>query len=240
MAFDRKSAQILNYRPQIQYIEPPTEPEKPNPIVEPQKDDLESQNKLYNLANAVNVLGAAVQARINEKSKNIKIKLNPVVDAAAISAMKRLFGDEDNQFLDNNETYITYDQYKQCRELLCNYGAAIAERTMTSEQEISDAKELLKRGLTTLDLPGSLDGGLRPELSKKANIIEPINMGEFQAELIKLLIREIWKIMIYKPFKKLPVVGSSIPKNCPGIKLKKSTKTTLQKVKDNGAKGIKA
>lgn len=222
---DRNSKNLLNFRPKIEYVEPPPEHEEPNPIVEPKVDNFQGPERLYNLANAVDVLGATLQARINERSKNIKIRLDPKVDAATIMAMKHLFGEEE---------FITYDQYRQCREKLCKYGSDLAKKTATSEEEVEMARAKLRAGLTAADLDGATDGGLRPELSKKAQVIEPIDIVEFQAELIKLLEREIWKTMIYKPFKKIPGIGSLIPKECPGVKLNKPFEDTMKKAAKDG------
>ena len=56
-------------------------------------------------------------------------------------------------------------------------------------------------GYNTTD---ATNGGLRPELDKDARIVEPLDVGEFQDIMIKILINFLWK-MFLKPA--IPVFG---------------------------------
>jgi hypothetical protein len=225
-----KSKNKLEYRPHIEFVEPPQEPEDPRPVQQI-GDDFplqKQQDELLNLVNAVDVLGAALQSRINERAKNIKIKLDPNVDAQVIQAMCRMFSKDDENdcfgILDNNNVYITYEHYKQARETICKYGADLAVN-IKPKDEIFNESDLT-------------DGSLRPELSDKAQVVEPLDMAAFQENLFKLLVRHIWKNFFRKPLKKLPGIGRKIPKQLPGTKLNRNFKAQLEKAKQQGVKVI--
>lgn len=218
---DNFSRNKLNYRPNINYVEPPQEedtyfpfPEKELPVTSKQQD------QLYNLADAVEVLGATVQQRINDKAKNIKIKLDPNVDYQTVQAMCRMFGTSDD-IEDCDFKFITYDQYRQCRECLCKYGNDLANQAKPK----------------AMNFDGLLNnGGLRPELIEQAQVIKPIDMKLFTENLFKLMVRHIWKKFIRPPLRKLPVIGRKVPRNLPGTKLNKGFKKQLEQAKANGVK----
>jgi len=227
----QKSRSRLEYRPKIEFVEPPQESEEPRPIQQIGDDTTlqKQQNELSALATAVDVLGAALQARINEYAKDMRVKLDPKVDAQVIQAMCRMFSKEGNDdclgIFDNNAVYIDYDHYKQCRETICKYGEDLANKIKPVEGETFDESILA-------------DGSLRPELSEKAQVIEPLDMAAFQESLFKLLVRHIWTNFFRKPLKKLPVIGKKVPKQLPGTKLNRNFKAQLQKAKAQGVKVI--
>jgi len=209
---DTKSRNLLSFRPNIHYVEPPQEPVAPNPISIPVVDDGANKvTELNNLAGAVGILAAAVQEQIDTVSANIVIKLDPRVDAAAMSAIGRQFPGADTN-------YITYPQYKQMRDLIQAYGEEAASDAITPD------------GTTPVPVFGSAaaaDGSLRPELNVKAQVIQPIDMQSFQADLLEMLANMLWKMLIYNPLN--PIVSTisfgaaSIPENMPGYKTSSAT-----------------
>jgi hypothetical protein len=218
-----KTRNSLLYRPNIHYIEPEQEPEEPHPIKEI-GDDLpliQKQEELLALAEGVDLLGKILQERIDEKSKNIKIKIDPVVDFQVMQSMCRLHNQSDDLIDDCNFLEITYDQYRQSREAIFKYGEELGLQARPDGPE-------------EIDEDIFLNGGLRPELSDKAQVIKPIDMEEFRAELFKLVVRHIWSKFFLPKFRRLPVIGKKLPKQLPGTRLNRSFRKKLQEAKDQG------
>jgi hypothetical protein len=220
---DKKSNQILNYRPNIEFIEPEQKKVDINPI---QKTPLLTQpkiDKIINLASTIEVLGSVIQNQIDEKCKNMKIKLDPTIDAAAIQAILRMFPEK---VLDNNNQgnlYITYADYKECRNKISEYAEELAKKASVSEKDISIARGKLDNTIVGgYGTEASKDGSLRPELSEKAQIIKPINVDEFQVDLIKILMNFLWKTFIRPPLAKIPFAGKVLPKQLPKLPKKQS------------------
>lgn len=200
---DRTDRDILAFRPNIRYIEPDQQPGEIDPIT-PDSTQLETiqaeRARLKQLAKAINALATATQAKADEKAKGMAIKLDPKVDATVIAAMKRMYPDDD-------PTQITYDQYRECKERMIDKGRELGQKVLTTEEDVLAAAASMNRetaaqmgGYGTTD---ARDGGLRPELDTKAQIIEPLDMDEFQDFLIRILVNFIWKNFI-RPILPLP------------------------------------
>lgn len=229
---DSKSRNLLNFKPNIVYIEPDQEKVPINPIsigIQPQEAEARIQ-KVQNLADTVNVLAAAVQAKVDAKAKDIKIKLDPKVDAATIAAMRRHFPDAD-------EDAITYDQYRECKDHFRTYADLVAKKSRTTFEEISLARNQLKAGAINIGgwgTPEASNGGLRPELEPKAVIVEPLDLDAFQNYLIRILVNYIWKHFL-RPIlsKAIPLGGGALlPKEL--VKLPKTFKKQIKNIKDQG------
>ena len=233
----RKSRNVLNFRPNIAFIEPDQQEvpiQAPPEGLQPQ-DALAKIQRIQKLADAVNVLAAAVQAKVDAKARNIKIKLDPIVDAQAIAAMNRMFLDEDESTEDG--IFISYDQYRQCKDNIRNYADEIALKTRVTPEEIAAAKLELDSGTTKIGgigTPEAANGGLRPELEPKATIIEPIDIGKFQNYLIRILVNYIWKNFILKVLKAaIPLGGGNLlPKEL--AKIPKNFKKQILEIKKQG------
>jgi hypothetical protein len=202
---DSQSRGILNFRPVIDFVEPEVESVSPNPIEGPAPiiDDAVEAEKirldLFNLAESVDVLATAVQARIDLKAKDMRIKLDSNVDAAVIAAIRREFPDADDT--------ISYDMYKHCRENIRRYADAQASKNRITQDMIDEATKdpnALAGGFNTA---AAKDGTMRPELMPKAQLIEPLDIDEFQNELIKILVNFIWKHFIKPTFKPIGIPG---------------------------------
>lgn len=159
--FDRS---ILEFRPKIAFVEPDQKPGKIEGIDSPQLEDVQdAREKIKRLANAVNVLAGAVQARVDSKAKDISIALDPVVDQDAIQAMKRRFPDAD-------PTKITYAQYRECKNGLRTHGEDVAKQAIVTPEQVEKARDdLYAGGLIGTDSPGSnrsailRTGGVTPQ-----------------------------------------------------------------------------
>ncbi len=236
MKLDPKSRKLINFKPNIVYIEPDQETVAPDPIpvgIQPQDAEARVQ-KIQNLANTVEVLAAAVQAKVDSKSTNIKIKLDPKADAMVIAAMQRLYPDDVSE---NGEVFITYDQYKQCKERQRKFGEEVAKKTRVTPEEIALARDRLNAGDATIGgwgTPEAANGGLRPELEPKAMIIEPLDIAGFQNYLIRILINFIWKNFMRKVLvAAIPLGGGNLlPKQL--VKLPKSFEKQIKNIKKEG------
>lgn len=198
---DETDRGILTFRPNIAFIEPDQEEGVIEGVDTPRLEDVQAdRDRIRSLANAVNVMAAAIQARADQRADMV-VLLDPVADQETIQAMRRKFPDADpNQ--------ITYDQYRQVRGDIRNKGIELGAQPLVTPAEV----ELARNELNTY-VPGRYNtaeartGGLRPELDNKAQIIAPVNIEEMQINLICILVNFIWKNFI----KKIIVNAAGIP-----------------------------
>ena len=204
---------ILSFRPNIEYVEPDQQPGEITPISEdkPQLEDLIAQRtEIKQLAKAVESLATAVQAKADERAKGMVIALDPQIDYQTIQAMKRIYPND-------NPNEITYEQYRSCKEGILARGKMLGQQGAITIDNVRDATRNAsssERGMTQLGGYNTLDssnGGLRPELRKKGRIIEPIDLEEFQLNLMCILVNKLWKMFI-KPIIPLPLLPDSLCK----------------------------
>ncbi len=230
---DSNSRNLLNFKPVIDFIEPDVEAATPNPVLGPVPviDDQAAaevvREELFNLAESVDVLATALQARIDQKAKNMAIRLDPVVDITVIDALERAYPDSEDGI-------ITYDMYKQCRENIRLYADAQADKNGVTDEEV-DAASKDPNGLVSLfNSPAAKDGTLRPDTSIKAQLVEPIDIKKLQISLLKILANFLWQQFVLKAFD-VSIAGKSVmsllPEDLPGAKLNKTEKKVLKKLK---------
>jgi hypothetical protein len=235
--FDDLDREILEFRPDITFVEPDAEPATPNPVDAPieklQLEEIESEReRIKQIAKAVNALATATQARLDERAKDMVVQLDTNIDQDVIQALRRKGADD--------PTVITYEQYRECRDNIRNKGISIAAQATTTPELVAQAKEAaLKAGpnagsqLGGFGTEEAAKGGLRPELDTRATIIPPLNVEEFQIDMICILVNFIWKVFIkpiFKPIAIPPPFGPSladllpdrlcdpgIPLNIPGL-----------------------
>lgn len=231
---DSSSRNILNFRPVIDFVEPEVESATPNPVALPSPiiDDFVEAEKvrleLFNLAESVDVLATAMQARIDLKAKDMTIKLDPLVDRAIIDSINRAYPD-----LESDQS-ITYDMYKQCRENIRLYADAQADKNNLSEEEVEAAAQDPTGIAAIFNSAEARDGSLRPERMPKAQLIDPIDINKFQISLLKILANLLWQLFIIKAFD-FSIAGKNVmgflPEDLPGAKLNKTEKKVLKKLK---------
>lgn len=226
---------ILEFRPDIGFIEPEVEPEEIVPRAEvPQLEDVENQrDQLKKFAKAIDTLASAVQAIADQKANGMKVKIDPAVDADVVQAMRRAFPDKrdkDGNIIEIvNPTEITYNQYRDCKDKIKKKGLEIGRKPLITSDEVEKARDQLAEGaggggrtgadaqIGGFGTPESRDGRLRPDLDERAQIIAPIDMGDLQFDLIAILVNFIWKKfikpVILGPLDKIPLVdaGSLLP-----------------------------
>jgi hypothetical protein len=227
---DDDSRNILEFRPDIDFVEPEVEPAVPRPVPEPLQPEeiLEDIRKTKALAKAVSTLAATVQARADVKAQNMVISLDPKVDAPTIAAMKRMFPDD-------NPTKITYDQYRDCKDKMLEKGREVAKQGIIKPEEVQDAKENARNMFTDIEAakqtgffgtPEAREGGLRPDLFTRGQIIEPLDIDQVQNFLICILMDFVWKIFIVKALEGIPGASRVLPEKlsplysgCKGFKV---------------------
>lgn len=237
MDIDRRSKNLLDFRPKIEFIEPE---QQDSPIIAaPDKTSLEEVNnkrlKIKNLADSVNNLAQAVQLKINDKSKDQLIILDSQVDNAVIRALRRSYPNA------SNFDRVTFEQYKKCRDSLREYSEKVALRSAISGADIDDAKDQMSSGKFIVGGIGTeeaTNGGLRPELDEKNRLVEPLDMEGVQAELLKTLVNMLWKNFIAPLLKKLPIIGGAIPDEL--VRISKSTREMVGDVQNRISSQAKA
>lgn len=177
-SFDKED-DILNFRPQINFVAPDHELEfgdhleEPPPVEEEARDRtravIEGLNELNKLAG---LTGKRLDSRM-ESLGNLDMKLDPNVDAATIAAMKRAFSDK------KDPTIITYDDYKKCLRHLENNA---------SDKSAKEEKDYLDGFNQALSNPTKTNFGIqRPEIINSEGAgtgIEPIDLSAFQVAAV--------------------------------------------------------
>ena len=172
---------LLTFRPKIDFVSPDLIPSEADPTEVRGFDD-EIGDKKQETENHIRELDALVEladiaeARIDNRVEalgGLDIRLDPIVDATVIAAMKRMFPTN----ADPNR--ITYDQYKYT---LKQISAAAKTPPTFGPLDLRAAQENPYK----TDFGGiGLDPGMaRPEISSSGRVIEPLNLPDFVAAAI--------------------------------------------------------
>ncbi len=177
---------ILNYKPTIEYEEPPQE-ESTQPA-EPEKNELEElRNRTQDLISgykAVQELVVVAKQRVDAKAADMEVSLDPIADAAAQSALKRCFPDAPDH------SKITYEQYKACLTRMAKAGA-LTPQVLPSDIEAAKANPLQ----TDFGGLGNQMGQNRPEVSSPAGNVKPIDLKAFQIAGVLALFKMMWPLI---------------------------------------------
>lgn len=208
---DEEDRDLLEFRPRIEFVEPPAERGVITPQAIPiQLEDIQAERqRVKQMARAVEVLATATQARLDDKAKNLTIRLDRLADQDAIQAMRRHFPGQD-------PNVITYEQWRKCQDEIRARGLEIARQALFTPEEIRAAGDAAQSGNFAIGGYGTLEtnsGALRPEVDRRSIIIPPINIEEMQIDLICILVNFIWKNFIKPIFRGIaipPPFGPSI------------------------------
>jgi hypothetical protein len=205
---NRNSRSILNFRPNISFIEPKFKglppQEKPKPIS--LADSENEWRQLDSMASAINILADGVQAKTDARCDGFYIALDPIRDAAVVAALERKYGQID-QTKKTDLTKITFKQYRECRTALSEIGDSTARSLITPDSVLAKMRADPLGINLAIDNAEAKAGLLRPDLSKVGNPIEPIDIKSFEEKLVNIL----WKKYFKGTFEVLPVIGSLIP-----------------------------
>lgn len=177
---------LLNYRPEITFIEP--EQEVIDVFPEPESDSIDDTkdkvNELVAGLQTANELIKTTQQRIDNRVEalgGLTIKLDSVKDYAVVAAMRRRFPDK------ADPTQITYDDYRAV--LGC-----VQDNTISPPQISAKDIRLASQDMYKTDFGGieNQHGENRSELSSAAESIAPIDLDQYQ----KNAILGIFKMML--------------------------------------------
>jgi hypothetical protein len=211
--FSSKDDFILNYRPQIEFVEPEQVPEEALPEKESIGTSLDSTRdrtqKIIDGLRQIATLSDAVQKRIDQKvqssvgqatggsEKGLSVKLDPQKDFAAIAALKRRYPDR------GDYSSITYDDYRKALD--CMQMASQAPLTISPNDILAAQSNPLK---TDFGGYSNQNGQNRAEISSSANSIQPINLEEFQKDSIISLFSLLRPLVVEEILKQISkVVG---------------------------------
>ena len=173
---DRK---ILKNRPTIEYEEPDAAREEDTGVassVEPETIE-EARQQVQEVIDGykqVEDLADLTQKRVDERVGNYSIQLDQSRDSHVIDAIGRCFPEA------KDKTKISYEMYKQCLSRINN-----AKIDYVSQEDILEArKNPLKTDFAGY---GNLSGMNRNEISSPANVVEPVNLKDFQNSAIPKL-----------------------------------------------------
>lgn len=168
---------VLTYRPNIQYEEPDVELFTDEPLdeqINTLEDARQATNDLSKSYSAVEKLAELAQKRVDDRVGNYVVNLDPKADALTIAAIKRAFPEA------ADPTKISFEMYKQC----LSRANVPALPEITTADLLAAKKDPLKTDFSGYGMPAGMN---RPEITNPAKIVEPLDMEEFQQDLLKQL-----------------------------------------------------
>ena len=134
---NKKSRDILGFRPSIHFIQPDVISESPSSLVATIASDnldaaLKDKKTARALADAVEKLALATQIRIDERARLAKIELDKDIDLMVIQALRR-------EFPERNPYEIEYDEYKTCKDKLTKNAEDMAKKMLMSQDKVDAA-----------------------------------------------------------------------------------------------------
>lgn len=166
---------ILDFRPHIDFVEPDqieeiSVPREAPATIASVKSDTDD---LINNYQVISDLANAAQVKIDNRSKDLVIKLDPQLDAHIVAAVQRHFNDP-------NKTTITYNDYKECLSHINSQ----ANFSIVDQGEIEQSSQDPFR--TDFGMFGN--GSPRPELQDITQSVKPIDLKNFQLEQLEKLL----------------------------------------------------
>ena len=208
---DPDSRSVLEYIPDIRYVEPDVVSEDPAQLfVDPDpikmQPAIEKAKAVQLFAQNIEKIAEGAQEKADELAKGFEVVLKPKTeDVSAISAMRR-------QYPSENSKKITYDQYKKCKDHLRELANKISDKVLSglSDENLEKEMNIISSGDVNLLLdmvgPGETN---RPEEDPILEILEPLDLDEFQDLLLRYLVNILWKEFI-KPILVVTVPGGSM------------------------------
>jgi hypothetical protein len=165
---------LLNRKPRIEFVEPDQiqDPAPPVDEVEPTLNAKKEQViELIKQYKRIEDLAVLAQERIDNRVKDLRINLNPSIDALVVESLKRTFGTED--------THITYAQYKECLAKVAQAGKDAAPKLTAADMKAMASDPFRK----DFGGYGGESGSLRPELNIDSPV-KPVELSQFQNEAL--------------------------------------------------------
>lgn len=178
-----KQRNILNFRPNIHFVEPDQIEDTKLPSTEPTLTLDQIKTDVTDLISSykdVQDKADDIQSQLDEQAKNVVINLDPKQDSFIIQAIRRHFNDP-------NKTSITYDNYLFCLKEISDAG--LAQATTVDPNDITSAASDPFRD--TFGALGTQSGLARPELADHAQVIPPIDMDSFVVQQLEVLLEKL-------------------------------------------------
>lgn len=192
-----KDRDILSFRPNIDFVEPEIEPGVIEGEDQVDTADIEERTRfLANYAKSVNLLAKMAQKRFDVCAEEMRVALDRKVDMATVQSMRRRFPEAD-------PFYITYTQYRACKDSITQTGINIGKQALITPEDIAKAKNDIDNNnfdIGGFGSAGANQGGLRPELDSQLQIIPPLDIEEVNIRLICIFVNFIWKNFILPAF----------------------------------------
>lgn len=178
-----KQRNILNFRPNIHFVEPDQVEDTKLPAPEPVQTLDQIKTDVVDLISSYADIQAKsddIQSQIDDQAKNVVIQLDQKQDSFIIQAIRRHFNDP-------NKTNISYDDYIFCLKEINDAG--LAQATTVNTDDITSAASDPFRD--TFGALGVQSGMARPELSEHAQVIPPIDMDSFVVNQLEILLEKL-------------------------------------------------
>ncbi len=170
---------LLDFRPNISFVEPESVDEEPNPPAEPivtlDTIKTEATTLIVDYQGVIDFCDQ-VQAQINNRATGVIIKLDNNQDAHVLSSLRRYFNDP-------NKNEISYDDYMDCINHLNTTGQENLSLVNSDDIE-SAANDPFRDQFGVIGYPSGL---ARPELQSANQSIAPVDIGSFQSDTLSTL-----------------------------------------------------
>jgi hypothetical protein len=205
---DPFSRDILNRRPNIQYISPPSEDVIPEPQPDAEPSKPERVQRLVNSFRAIEQAALAVEDAIAKRAKDVTMELNlsNPEDFVAAQAAGRLFPDAAEEVTDGVKVVktLTYDMYHQCIKAMKEHG---------KERGKNNQIPAVAPSMTKTDF-GGLGMDRRPELNNMSIPFAPIDLLSYITATIPLLFGMLFPLI--QIYVKTSIVGHTHIATAPG------------------------
>jgi hypothetical protein len=199
---EEESRSILEYRPNIAFVEPEVisvQPKEAYPTTE--DSGLDRLKKLKQFAKNVKAITEETQKQADGLAKGFEIELNTTTDSACIRALQRHYPGQ-------NPLKVTYEQYRECKEHQRELLEEIPDKILSplKASEIEKAEKALKEG----DVSEFLGFVERVDSTASEQMIPPVDIDAVQDSSLRALANTLWKNFI-KPVIPLPPGISFLP-----------------------------
>ena len=207
---DYDSRSILEYIPNIGYVEPDVITEIPESFFTEEaviENKVKKAKSVQLLAQNVEAIAEGLQEEADNLAAGFEINLKSgTSDSSIILAMKR-------HYPNDNSKKITYEQYKRCKDVLREVANNVSDKVLDglSHDALERELNIAKGGNTDefLDLISPEETN-RPEEDPVSEILEPLDSEEFQDLIMKHLANALWSSFI-KPVVQTVLPGIPLP-----------------------------
>lgn len=174
---------ILNFRPDIDFVEPEQVPgEQAGPTEVPTADEIDARlDTVIASYRAVQELADIVQSRIDERARGFVVHLDAKHDQAAIEALSRLFPDKEDP------ASISFEEYRQALGIITEHSQKKTP-VITAADIQRVGRDETRTSFGGLGLP---DGLNRPELDPNSQIVEPLDLEQFKTDMLAQLFQQL-------------------------------------------------